>query len=236
MRRRGHGALATTLAGDGGGRPYVSLVALACDIDASPLLLLSDLAQHSRNIAADKRVSLLFDDGGAADGGADPLTRPRLSLLGEAERCDEPRLRARLAARHPSAAAYAGFADFHLYRVTIGRGHLVAGFGRISWIESDELRVPSAAEALAAAEPAILDHMNADHTDAVALYATRLLRCAGGDWRMTGIDPEGIDLRHGDAAARLDFADHGLAPVFDPDGARQRLIELAAAARAAPLA
>src|SRR5580704_17274164 len=154
MRRQAHAALATTL----DGRPYVSLVAIAGDLDASPLLLLSDLAQHSRNIAADPRVSLLFD--GDARLAADPLAEPRLSLLGAAERVDDKRLLARFVARHPSAAQYAGFGDFHLYRVTIGRGHLVAGFGRISWVEGAALRFAGDGAALAAAEAGIVDHMN----------------------------------------------------------------------------
>src|SRR4030081_3521533 len=132
IRSRGHAALGTTLAG----RPFVSLVAAACDSDASPLLLLSDLAQHTKNLVAEPSVSLLFED--VAEH-ADPLAGPRLSLLGRAERCDDPRAAARFAARHPASAAYAGFADFHLYRVVVERGHLVAGFGRIAWIEGAEL-------------------------------------------------------------------------------------------------
>jgi putative heme iron utilization protein len=232
MRRQGHAALATSLPGEPAARPYVSLVAVACDLDASPLLLLSDLAQHSRNIAAEPRVSLLFD--GDACLAADPLAEPRLSLLGDAVRSDDKRLLARFVARHSSAAAYAGFGDFHLYRVTIGRGHLVAGFGRISWVEPDELRLAGDARALAEAEAGIIAHMNADHADAVALYATRLLHRTGAGWRMTGIDPEGIDLRGDTDAARLDFADHGMASVHDAAGARQALVALVAAARVAP--
>jgi heme iron utilization protein len=236
MRRQAHAALATSLPGEPPGgpsvRPYVSLVAVACDIDASPLLLLSDLAQHSRNIAADPRVSLLFD--GDVRSAADPLAEPRLSLLGEAVRSDDKQLLARFVARHPGAAAYAGFGDFHLYRVTIGRGHLVAGFGRISWIEPDELRFADDTWGLAEAEAAIIAHMNNDHADAVALYATRLLHRAGTGWRMTGIDPEGIDLRGDIDTARLDFADHALSPVRDAGSARQALIALVATARAAP--
>jgi putative heme iron utilization protein len=223
MRRQGHAALATTL----DGRPYASLVALACDMDASPLLLLSDLAQHSRNIAADNRISLLFDGSDAGAPSEDPLAAPRLSLLGEAVRHHDQRLLARFVARHPSAAVYAGFGDFHLYRVAIGRGHLIAGFGRISWVEPDELRFGFDAQALADAEAEIVAHMNAGHADAVALYATRLLHRAAGDWRMTGIDPEGIDLRSDTEVARLDFA----APVLGPDDARQALIALAVKAR-----
>ncbi|HML09990.1 MAG TPA: DUF2470 domain-containing protein [Stellaceae bacterium] len=231
MRSQAHAVLATSL----DGHPYASLVAIACDGDASPLLLISDLAQHTRNIAADGRVSLLFD--GGADrlpveiGGGDPLAAPRLSLLGEATRCDDARCLARFVARHPSAAQYAGFGDFHLYRVAIGRGHLVAGFGRISWVEPGELRFAGDTRALAAAAPEIVAHMNADHADAVALYATRLLRRPVDAWRMTGIDPEGLDLRCHDATARLDFTEHGQAPVLDPAAARTALIALAATAR-----
>jgi putative heme iron utilization protein len=230
MRRQAHGVLATGL----DGRPYASLVALACDLDASPLMLLSDLAQHSRNIAADHRISLLFDGGGGRvpiSGApcADPLAQPRLSLLGEAVRSDDARLLSRFTARHPSAAAYAGFADFHLCRVTISHGHLVAGFGRISWIEAGELGYSADAPALTEAEAGIVAHMNADHADAVDLYAARLLRRTGGGWRMTGIDPEGVDLRRDHETARLDFA----APVLDPEGARKALVALAAEARLA---
>src|SRR5258708_17753539 len=172
MRRQPHAAWATSR----DGHPYVSLVALAFDYGASPLLFLSDLAQPSRNIAADLRVSLLFDGGPPQHPLADPLAEPRLTLLGEAVRCDDASLLARFTARHPSAAAYAGFGDFHLYRVTIGRGHLVAGFGRISWIESATLRFAGGGVALAAAEHEIVEHMNEDHAEAVALFAGRLAR------------------------------------------------------------
>jgi hypothetical protein len=226
MRCQAHGVLATSLVQGIENWPYASLVALACDIDASPLMLLSDLAQHSRNIAAGNRISLLFD-GVAPAPNTDPLTQPRLSLLGEAVRSDDPRLLARFTARHPSAAAYAGFGDFHLYRVTIGRGHLVAGFGRISWIEASELCFDTDASALAAAETGIVEHMNADHADALDLYATRLLRRTGDGWRMTGIDPEGVDLRREHETARLDFA----APVLASEAARKALVALVAEAR-----
>lgn len=231
MRAQAHAVLATSLADGASMRPYASLVAVACDMDASPLLLISGLAQHSRNIAADPRVSLLFDGGGPAEK-ADPLAAPRLSLLGEASRCDDQRSLARFVARHPDAEQYARFADFHLYRVAIGRGHLVAGFGRIAWVEAEELRFAGDAELLAEAEPEIVAHMNADHAEALALYASRLLRRPEGAWRLTGIDPEGIDLRCETAHARLDFAGHSLGPVLEPGAARQVLVTLAAKARA----
>jgi putative heme iron utilization protein len=225
IRSRDHAALATLL----DGRPYVSLVAAACDSDASPLLLLSDLAQHTKNLLADPRVSLLFDD---TAGLPDPLAGPRLTVLGHAERIDDPRLAARFAARHPASEGYAGFADFHLYRVGIERGHLVAGFGRIAWIEAEDLCLQADASALAAAETEIVRHINEDHAEAIALYAERLLgrpskSSVGGGWRMTGIDPEGCDLRREGETARLDFA----APVLTPAAARRVLVALAEEAR-----
>jgi heme iron utilization protein len=223
IRSRDRAALATSL----DGRPYASLVATACDGDASPLLLLSDLAQHTKNLLADPRVSLLFED---TAGLPDLLAGPRLTLLGRAERCDDKHAAARFAARHPTSAGYAGFGDFRLYRVAIDRGHLVAGFGRIAWIEAADLRFSADASALAAAESEILAHMNGDHGEAIALYARRLLGRQGAGWRMTGIDPEGADLRRDGETARLDFP----APVLTPEAARQAFIALAEKARAAP--
>jgi putative heme iron utilization protein len=222
IRGRDHAALGTSLAG----RPFVSLVATACDSDATPLLLLSDLAQHTKNLIADASVSLLFED---VAGHADPLAGPRLTLLGRAERCDDPRAAARFAARHPTSASYSGFADFHLYRVVVGRGHLVAGFGRIAWIEAAELRFAGDASPLAIAEPEIVSHMNNDHAEAIELYARHLLGRQATGWQMTGIDPEGLDLRCGGETARLDFA----APVLSPAAARQTLVDLAQSARQA---
>jgi putative heme iron utilization protein len=220
LRGCGRAALATSLRG----APYASLVLTAADLDASPLLLLSDLAQHSRNIAFDPRVSLLLD---GTEGHADRLAGPRLSLVGRAEPVADPRLAARFAARHPSSALYAGFADFRLYRVVVERGHLVAGFGRIEWIEAASLLFSGDTAALAAAEPAIVAHMNQDHAEAVDLYARKLLGRAEAGWRMTGIDPEGADLRRDHDTARLEFPE----PVLSAEEARAALVRLAEAAR-----
>lgn len=160
MKEARQAALATTLApgldqgldrGDSA-QPYVSLVLVALDSDDSPILLLSDLADHSRNLKAEPRAALLFD--GTA-GLKDPLTGPRASVLGritpvtpgadagDATR-DAPgdttgRLRARFLARHPSATTYADFSDFHFYRMTVESAHLVAGFGRIHWLTGTDI-------------------------------------------------------------------------------------------------
>lgn len=220
LRREDRAALATTLEG----APYVSLVLAALDLDASPLLLLSDLAQHSANIAADPRVALLYD--GTA-GLADPLAGPRLSVLGTAEPSADPRLLARFTARHPSSRLYAGFGDFRLYRVAVARAHLVAGFGRIEWIAGEALLQGGESAALAAAEPEILAAINADPAALRDLMADGPPARAGEGWRATGIDPEGLDLRRAGEVARRDFP--AAAPT--PRAARRAFAALLAAAR-----
>jgi hypothetical protein len=220
LRQEQRAALATSIRG----APYASLVLTAADLDASPLLLLSDLAQHSRNIAFDPRVSLLFD---GTVGYRDPLTGPRLTVIGQAVAIQDLRLLARFTAHHPESTVYSSFADFRLYRVAVERGHLVAGFGRIYWIEGRELLFGANTAALAAAEPEMLRHMNEDHAAAVTDCAQGLLGRAGTDWRMTGIDPEGADLRRDGETCRLNFT----APVLTPAAARAALIELTEKAR-----
>ena len=123
---------------------------------------------------------------------------------------------------------YAGFRDFNFYRVAIERAHFVAGFGRIDAIDGAALRLdPSPWQALIDREADIVSHMNEDHADAVGLYATRLLGLAPGEWRMTGVDADGCDLRWRGQVARLTFD----APVFDAEQARKALVELVRRAR-----
>lgn len=221
-------ALSTLLAENGA--PYGSLVLSATCPDATPILLLSKLAVHTANLLRDGRASLLYDATAPLD---DPLTGARLSVIGTIRPTPKQAIaadRARFLARHPSAADYTDFGDFGFYRLLPERAHLVAGFGRIHWIEGVDLRLPQDIYGpLAEAEPDILAHMNRDHAGAIALYAENLLGCAPGPWRMTGCDPEGCDLALGGRLARLDFA----TLVCDADQARRELARLAQLARMA---
>ncbi len=216
-------SLATTAekgkAGVDGPWAFASLVLAACDFDASPLLLISDLADHTRNLKADPRVALLYDGTG---GLSEPLSGPRLTLQGRAEPTDEARLLDRYVRRHPSAATYAGFGDFHLYRVRPVRGHLVAGFGRIEWLTAPDLRLDQRlCQAFAEHEAATLTRWNDRHGDLLDRAAGTLLKRRGKRWRAVGLDPEGVDLRRGDALVRIEFD----APARDPDAALAALRE-----------
>lgn len=228
LRSADRATLSTLLADDR--TPYGSFVLISTDHAGHPILLLSDLAQHTKNLGVDSAASVLID--GTA-GLVDPLSGPRATIMGRIEPCAEEAIQARFLARHPKAADYAGFEDFNTYRLVVGQVHLVAGFGAIDRIPASEFLFDnSAASALADSEQDIVNHMNNDHTEALQRYAAVLLGRRGTGWLMTGIDPEGIDLRHGGEIARLTFPE----PVLDPDSARVALAALARRARAESIA
>ncbi|HZP69793.1 MAG TPA: DUF2470 domain-containing protein [Pseudolabrys sp.] len=207
LREARSGALATLMPGSGD--PYCSLVNVATTAAGLPLLLLSRLALHTRNILADARVSLMLDERKEGD----PLEGARVMIMG---RCVEESDRAASDSylrRHPDAGAYARFADFSFYRIEIARAHLVAGFGRIVDLNAQDILTDvSDAKALVDAEADAIAHMNADHADACRLYATKLLGAADGAWRCVGIDPEGLELQDGRIALRLVFPRRVTAP------------------------
>ena len=230
------GLLRTTRAGSlatidrNTGHPFASLVNVATDVDGAPLILVSRLSTHTANLEADGRASVLL----ASTGKGDPLAHPRLTLLGTfipvpRGDTDEPRVRRRFLARNPKSELYAGFADFSFWRLHTVSAHLNGGFARAADLQaSDVIANVADAESLVEAEAGAVAHVNEDHADAVRLYATRLLGAEDGKWRLTGVDPEGLDLALGDATLRLPFLER----VTDAQALRKAVVELAAKARA----
>lgn len=232
----------------GGGHPYASRTAVAPDIDGVPVMLLSSLSPHTAALDADSRCSVLLGEPGRGD----PLAHPRISAIGLARRLprdsqSDARVRRRFLARHPEARRYAGFGDFAFFRLEPQRAVLVEGFGRAFDLgRADVLGgdMPGAAgfaggapqlavttallAALAGRERAAVEHMNDDHADAVALYATQLCRAPPGAWRLVSVDPYGIDMMSGVRIERLEFD----APLADPAQLRPMLVEPAGRARA----
>jgi heme iron utilization protein len=225
LRRSRQGALATLMAGSGD--PYCSLVNVASCADGSPILLISSLALHTKNILGDSRVSLMLDE--RAEG--DPLEGARIMLAGLAERAggdDAAVLRRRYLNAHPSAKTFVDFRDFSLFRIRPSGAHLVAGFGRIVDLRPAQFLTDiSDAAALLEAEQGAIEHMNADHRDTMNLYATRLLGAEAADWRCTGCDPGGIDMQAGARTLRLEFPER----VTGPGELRKMLVKLAEEAR-----
>ena len=227
LRRSRQGALATLMAGSGD--PYCSLVNVASYSDGSPILLISRLALHTRNVLADSRVSLMVDE--RTEG--DPLEGSRIMLAGRAGQAgadDLPILRRRYLNAHPSAEAFVDFKDFCFFRIRPSGAHLVAGFGRIVDLKPEQFLTDiSDAGALLEAEQGAIDHMNVDHRDAMNLYATKLLGAEAADWCCTGCDPDGMDMQAGTTTLRLEFPRR----IVTPAALRQTLKAIADQARAA---
>lgn len=137
-------AVLATLSTRHGGGPFTSLAPFALSARGEPLLLLSALAQHTRNLEADPRASLFVHDPAAASD--DPRTAPRLSVLGRVRRvapAEEPDARARYLARHPEARGLLAL-DFALFELAVDEAQLVGGFGAAGWIAGDALRAGAA--------------------------------------------------------------------------------------------
>lgn len=218
------------------GYPFGSLVAYSVLADGSPLLCISEMAEHTRNAHQDSRAGLLVT-GLAADDDSDPLDRPRASLVGHLRRHDpSPDEIARHTAVHPGVTEYVDFPDFAWWRLEIGSARYVGGFGHMSWVSGAEVAAAEPDPVLADAHGAVA-HMNADHADA----CLDMVRWLGGlpdavAARVHSIDRHGLTL-YADlptvaplATVRLAFAE---APLASADAVRSAVIELTHRARAA---
>jgi putative heme iron utilization protein len=225
LRRRRQGALATLMADDGA--PYCSLANVGSNADGSPILLISRLALHTKNILADSRVSLMLDERTSGD----PLEGARIMVAGRAEEAganDLDLLRRRYLNAHPSAEVFANFKDFSFFRINPSGAHLVAGFGRIVDLRPEQFLTDiSDAAPLLKAEQGAIEHMNADHRDAMQLYAIKLCGAEAANWRCTGCDPDGMDMEADGRTLRLDFPRR----IVTPAALRQMLKQLADQAR-----
>jgi putative heme iron utilization protein len=223
LRAARAGTLATVAAG---GQPFASLVTPATAPDLSVLLLLSDLSEHTRHLRAEPRCALMV---AGTPETANPQTAPRVTVTGLAEPIEDPAPKARWVARHPYAAFYADFGDFHLFRLRPLGALFVGGFAQARRLRLTELTPdPAAVAVIAAVEDEIIAHCNTDHPDAMEVIA----RAAGGGpdgWRMVAVDVDGCDLAAGGQVLRVPWR----APVSNPDEIRGELVRLAREARQA---
>jgi putative heme iron utilization protein len=213
------------------GVPWASRVGVATDTDGTPLILISMLAAHTGSLLAEPHCSLLVGEPGKGD----PLAHPRLTLVCAARRLerDEPdgeRAKRRYLNRNPKAKLYADLGDFSFFRLEIERASLNGGFGKAYLLAREQLLCggPAVGE-LAASEQQALDHMNADHRDAINVYANHFAKAAGTDWRLTGLDTDGMDLASGDRSERVFFDE----PLQSAADLRPVLVEMAKRGRAA---
>lgn len=227
MRTARSGALATNEPESG--MPFASLVQVGTDLDGSPVILTSQLSVHTRLLEADPRCSLLL----SSIGKGDPLAHPRLTLLAKAQRLERESvetqpIRRRYLLQHPKAELYVDFPDFAFWRLEVASGSLNGGFGRAYRMAKDDLITDlSGFFDFYDFEAQAIEHMNGDHADALALYATQLCGAREGAWHLIGIDPEGIQMALGDEILRLPFPKM----LAGPHEVRPMLIRLANEAR-----
>lgn len=199
------------------GFPFGSVSPFILDHAGRPVILISDIAEHTKNIAADPRVSVIVQPYST-----DMQVTGRVTVVGRAERLPaKDELGPRYLRFFPQAEGYFAMHDFNFYRIEPIKVRWIGGFGRIYWVDPEAYMADSGT--LAGAEAGILAHMNADHADTLVAYCRHYHQFDTEAATMIGIDPDGFDVRAGERLLRFDFA----APVRDPEGARRALVEMA---------
>lgn len=214
----------STHSADCPGYPFGSVVPIGFDDVYRPVLLISRLAQHTRNITDNPRVSLLFSDV-AQLGGRDVQTCARITLLGEVQPLDTEaaaQIVTRYCRFYPQAESYYKELDFDFYCLCPEKLRFIAGFGQIHWVEPGQLFTvnPFAGQS----ERDICEHMNNDHADALLRYCQQgtVKLPEGVEPVMVGVDEFGFHQRVGERIFRFNFPE----PVQTPDQVRQALIAM----------
>jgi heme iron utilization protein len=200
------------------GYPFGSIAPYILNYDGAPTMLISDIAQHTRNIKRNNKVSLtIFDQ--CAD---DPQASGRLTWIGNAELVDpsDAKIRHRYLRYFPSAESYFETHDFSLYCISLRRARFIGGFGEIYWIEPDAMLLNNP---FGETERSIVEHMNQDHQEALFHYCDILKVAKVNAVAMTGIDSEGFDMLADNRKLRIDFD----TPISTVEEARATLVKLA---------
>lgn len=221
LRAHRYGAL-STLSKKFDGFPFGSITPYLVDHDGSLIILISGLAEHTKNILHDPRVSLITHD----QRDAQIQTQGRITLLGNAELItDKDTIGARYLRYFPEAESYFAMHDFAFYRIKPIAIRYIGGFGKIHWVNIEQYTVPP--YALVEQESNVVEHMNSDHSDTMRGYCQRLHQSEALDVTMLGIDCDGFDMRADGEILRVDFDEM----VLDAQQARSALVGLAKASQ-----
>ncbi|HVS27035.1 MAG TPA: DUF2470 domain-containing protein [Burkholderiales bacterium] len=216
LRKSRHGVL-TTLSKKLKGHPFGSVVPYLLDHQGRPLILISTLAEHTKNIDHDGRVSLLVHEPGA-----NVQAEARATLIGDCARvADQEAAKPRYLRYFPNAESYFATHDFFFYGIEPKTVRYIGGFGEIHWISKESFAPP--ANQLEAQEEAIIVHMNQDHAQNLRGYCRHYQGKKAKNAEMVGIDCDGFDVRADGELLRFDFDN----PVLDAMQAREALVRMA---------
>jgi hypothetical protein len=200
------------------------------DAQGRPIFLISTMAMHTQNLQADPRASLLVTQ---PESGGDPLGASRLTLLGNVALLPEPDVaeaRKLYLERYPNSSHWVDFEDFSFYRMDIVDVYYVGGFGVMGWVTAAEY-ARAQPDPLADAAAGIIQHMNADHGDALISIARAFAGIESQEARMTSVDRLGFQVRlktqEGMRGARIAFSRE----VSTPGETRTVLVEMTQSAR-----
>jgi putative heme iron utilization protein len=212
------------------GFPFGSLMPYGMDSQGRPIFLISTMAMHTQNLQADPRASLFVTE---PDASGDPLGSSRVTLIGSANRVPEPELadvRTAYLTGYPDSKYWVDFEDFFFYRLDVIDVYYVGGFGVMGWVDASDYS-QAKADPLAEHKKDIMQHMNADHKDALILLAKRFAGIEAQHAEMTAVDRLGFHLRlktqDGMKGTRIAF----LREVTDPTQAREVFVEMVKQAR-----
>jgi putative heme iron utilization protein len=216
------------------GWPFGSITPYAVAAGGEPVILISEIAEHTRNLREDARASLLIQDSQALD---DPQAAARVTLMGYAMPVPAPYVedaRRRYLDLFPGSASYFQIHDFTLFQIKVSRVRFIGGFGEIHWLDGDEViaGAGSKLDPLAPHIEMICKHMDEDHADALRLYSAAFAQTEAGAAEMIHVDSEGFDMiaitesRH--KHLRIAFPNR----VTTTDDVRREMVEMVRLARA----
>jgi heme iron utilization protein len=212
------------------GFPFGSLMPYGLDSQGHPIFLISTMAMHTQNLQADPRASLFVTE---PDASGDALGSSRVTLIGSALKIPEAELadaRAAYLAGYPDSKYWVDFEDFFFYRLDVIDVYYVGGFGVMGWVTASDYS-QAQADPLAEHKRDIMQHMNADHKDALILIAKRFAGIEAQQAEMTAVDRLGFHLRlktqDGMKGTRIAF----LREVSDPSQTREVFVEMVKQAR-----
>jgi heme iron utilization protein len=228
LRSTQHGIL-STISNKFVGYPFGSVTPFILGHDGQPIVLISTIAEHTKNIIANPKVSLLV-----FAKGDDLQANARLTLLGEAENIgkDDADLMARYCRYFPDSVGYFAMHDFSFYRINIAQARYIAGFGKMGWMEGNALNIQAGSNHIAALETDMIEHMNQDHADSLMAYCQHFHGLTPSRALLIGIDSDGFDVEvvvdDDIKTLRFNFA----APIFDANSARAAFVAISKQVRA----
>lgn len=212
--------------------PFGSVAPFITNHHAEPVILISTLAEHTKNILENPKVSLLI-----LAGDDDLQANARLTLIGEAEPCDrnDANLRARYLRYMPQAESYFDMHDFSFYRIKVAQARYIAGFGKMGWLDAYSLLgedLLSTNTLLAQQEAAIIEHMNTDHVHSLIAYCKHFQNTETTQAQMIGIDSDGFDVVILDQAQKTQYLRFNFEQaIHDAQSARAALVAMSKAAK-----